>query len=114
MKEQEISFTGYNETKIYAVENIVENPKANVVIVHGVFEHLSRYDYLTSKLNEAGYNVYRYDARGHGRSEGAKGDLKEYNHYLLDLDILINLVREENDLSACAQSISMALAPAES
>ena len=96
MSQLDCSFTGYNNTRIYAKKDLVDNPKASIVIVHGVFEHLDRYDYLVSKLNKAGYNVYRYDARGHGRSEGKKGDLKHFTDYLEDLDVYVEKVREEN------------------
>ena len=96
MEQLDSSFVGFNNTRIYAVKNCVENPKANVVIVHGIFEHLDRYDYLVSKLNKAGYNVYRYDARGHGRSEGDKADIKRYEHFLLDLDCYITLIKKEH------------------
>lgn len=96
MNQLDCSFSGYNNTKIYAKKNIVEEAKANVVIVHGIFEHLDRYDYLVSKLNEAKYNVYRYDARGHGRSEGKRGDIDKFEEFLLDLDIYIDLIRKQN------------------
>jgi lysophospholipase len=95
MNQVDSSFAGNGNIKIYAKKDIIANPKANVVIVHGICEHLDRYDYLTEKLNNAGYNVYRYDARGHGRSEGEKGDLKDYQDYLLDLDIYIESVKKE-------------------
>ena len=36
---------------------------------------------------ENGYNVYRYDARGHGKSEGKRGHLEDFEDYLDDLDI---------------------------
>ena len=96
MEQVEYSFEGYNNTKIYAKKDLVDKPKANVVIVHGIFEHLKRYDYLVSKLNEEGYNVYRYDARGHGRSEGLRGDLENFEEFLLDLDIYIDSIRKEH------------------
>lgn len=96
MEQVEYSFEGYNNTKIYARKDLVDSPKANVVIVHGIFEHLKRYDYLVKKLNEEGYNVYRYDARGHGRSEGQRGDLERYEDFLLDLDIYIESIRKEH------------------
>ena len=96
MEQIQFSFNGHNDVKIYASKNIIENAKANIVIVHGIFEHLDRYSYITEKLNNEGYNVYRYDARGHGRSEGLKGDLEIFDEYLLDLDIYINLIRKEN------------------
>lgn len=95
MGQVDCSFSGYNNIKIYAKKDLVENAKANVVIVHGIFEHLDRYDYLVSKLNNEGYNVYRYDARGHGRSEGKKGDLNKFDEFLIDLDYYINQVKKE-------------------
>jgi len=96
MNQLDSSFKGYDNITIYAKKDIVENPKANVVIVHGICEHLDRYDYLVSELNKQGYNVYRYDARGHGRSEGEKGDLNKYQDYLSDLDTYIDLVKQEH------------------
>jgi lysophospholipase len=50
----------------------VEKPKAIVIIVHGLCEHCGRYDYVVSKLNSPGYSVYRFDNRGHGKSEGER------------------------------------------
>ena len=58
--------------KLYLQVDSVENPKAVVIIVHGLCEHCGRYDYVTERLNAAGYSVYRFDHRGHGRSEGKK------------------------------------------
>ena len=95
MSQFDSSFEGYNGVKIYAKKDIVTTPKANVVIVHGICEHLDRYDYLVEKLNSQGFNVYRYDARGHGRSEGNRGDLEKYEEYLLDLDKYIDSVKVE-------------------
>ncbi len=42
--------------------------KGVVQIVHGLAEHAARYERLAGKLNEAGYAVYAYDQRGHGKS----------------------------------------------
>lgn len=43
-------------------------PKAVVQIVHGMAEHLGRYDALAQKLVEHGFAVYAHDHRGHGGS----------------------------------------------
>ena len=96
MENTEFAFGGYNGIKIYAKQDLVNEPKANVVIVHGIFEHLDRYNYITKKLNDHGYNVYRYDARGHGRSEGGQGTLNNFDEYLYDLSIYINLIRSND------------------
>lgn len=55
---------------LYLQIDPVDTPKAVVVVVHGLCEHCGRYDYVTERLNDAGYSVYRFDHRGHGRSEG--------------------------------------------
>ena len=87
-----------DKTFLYFKEDIVTNAKANVVIVHGIAEHLHRYDYVVSKLNEAGYNVFRYDQRGHGRTQGKKGYVKSLEILLEDLQDIINYAREKKNL----------------
>ena len=44
----------------------IEAPRAVVLIAHGMGEHARRYDPVAQRLNEAGYEVYAYDHRGHG------------------------------------------------
>lgn len=83
-------------TKLYWVKNLLDNPKAVIVIVHGLAEHLGRYDYVVSKLNSFGYSVYRFDNRGHGKSGGEKGYLDDYNQFLDDADLVVNMAKKEN------------------
>ena len=92
----ESMFLGSKDVKIFYCVNKVENPKAAVIFVHGICEHLGRYEYLKNKFNAEGYSVYRYDARGHGKSEGKRGYLEDFEDYLDDLDIFVNIVRREN------------------
>ena len=56
--------------KIYYRKQKVANPRGAVVLAHGVSEHSGRYDYVAKRLLDAGYNVYRVDHRGHGKSAG--------------------------------------------
>jgi alpha-beta hydrolase superfamily lysophospholipase len=44
-----------------------------VVLVHGMGEHLRRYDHVAEALTSAGFAVYGHDHRGHGASL-AKGE----------------------------------------
>jgi len=89
-------FLGSKDTKLFYSVDKVESPKAAVVFVHGICEHLGRYEYIKNKFNEEKYNVYRYDARGHGKSEGKRGYLESFDDYLDDLDLLIEIVKKEN------------------
>lgn len=91
----ESMFLGEKDVKIFYSVNKVDEPKAAVIFVHGICEHLGRYDYITSKFNDENYDVYRFDLRGHGKSEGKRGYLDDFNDYLKDLDLLVDMVRRE-------------------
>jgi acylglycerol lipase len=78
-------------------KDTVDNPRALIVIAHGLCEHLNRYDYFTEKLNENGYSVYRYDQRGHGKSEGKKVFFHDFNEMPDDADVFIHMAREESN-----------------
>jgi alpha-beta hydrolase superfamily lysophospholipase len=45
-------------------------PVGVVVLVHGMGEHLRRYDHVADALTSAGFAVYGHDHRGHGASRG--------------------------------------------
>lgn len=89
-------FLGSSDTKLFYKVDKVDNAKAVVIFVHGICEHLGRYDYLKDRFNNEGYNVYRYDARGHGKSEGVRGGLSNFDDYLEDLNILVDMVKNDN------------------
>jgi len=51
---------------------VVDQPKANIVIIHGLGEHSGRYAETALHLNRAGYNVFAFDRKGEGQSDGKK------------------------------------------
>ena len=64
-----LSVEGYQLLKLYTyVYDNVENPKAVVLIVHGMMEHAGRYYNFAKFLNANGYIVIANDLRGHGHS----------------------------------------------
>lgn len=83
-------------TEIFMRKDEAENPKGVVVIVHGLAEHLGRYDYVVEKLINKGFSVYRFDNRGHGKSGGRKGDLDDFQKYLDDADMIVETALNEN------------------
>jgi len=84
IKFQEVKVTAKDGVDLYACQNIPENPKAAVVIVHGLCEHSGRYDYVAARLNAAGFCVYRFDNRGHGKSGGDRGYVKDFDDFIED------------------------------
>lgn len=92
----EFFVSSFDKTQMYAKKDIPSNPKAIVLIVHGLCEHQGRYEYLAGKLMESGYGVYRFDHRGHGRSEGKKVFYNDFNELIDDVYEMAKLVKKEN------------------
>ena len=62
------------------------DPRGGVVLVHGLGDHAGRYEDLVRVLGSRGYSVFAYDLRGHGGSEGRRGDVDRFDVHLEDLD----------------------------
>lgn len=84
-----------NNTLFFVKNHEVENPKASVIITHGIAEHSGRYEKLVESLNAASYRVVRYDLRGHGQTEGPRGKLKSYKQPIEDLHELVLHVKKQ-------------------
>jgi alpha-beta hydrolase superfamily lysophospholipase len=69
--------------------------RGTVLIVHGLGEHGDRYVRLAADLTNAGWSVQTYDQRGHGASEGARGDIATSTSLLDDLALLLDTLHEE-------------------
>ncbi|MCI8534519.1 MAG: alpha/beta hydrolase [Hungatella sp.] len=93
MGEMISSFDGM---KLYLNKEIPENPKAALVIVHGLCEHQGRYDYLAETFHKSGISTYRFDHRGHGRSEGERTYYEDFNELLDDTNVVVDMAISEN------------------
>lgn len=67
-------------------------PKAVVVIMHGLKDYAAHYDAFAARLTAAGYGVYAFDLRGHGRSAGKRVAPGKWLDYVDDLDRFIEQV----------------------
>ncbi|QBG48254.1 alpha/beta hydrolase [Verrucomicrobia bacterium S94] len=56
-----------------------------ILLIHGLGEHLGRYDHVAQILEKAGFAVVGTDLRGHGNSEGRRGHVPAFEHLLDDL-----------------------------
>lgn len=65
---------------------------AVVIVVHGFTEHSGRHARLAEELNRHGYAVYSMDLRGHGKSEGERAFVRQFDEFLADLDLLVERV----------------------
>lgn len=73
-------------------------PRGRVAIVHGYAEHSGRYERLVERLLAAGLAASQFDLRGHGRSEGPRGFVRDFENYVDDLERFIALERDLDSL----------------
>ncbi|GAB2697877.1 alpha/beta fold hydrolase [Paenibacillus thermoaerophilus] len=71
-----------------------EPPAGAVLLVHGMGEHIGRYEHVAAAIAGAGYACVGFDLRGHGRSGGRRGDAESYEHLLDDVDLALTRLRE--------------------
>ena len=64
-----------------------------VLLVHGLGEHIGRYEGLAQHLNDWGFAVRGYDQFGHGNSGGLRGCLLSDDRLLDDLAAMVDDTR---------------------
>lgn len=72
---------------------LTPRPRGIVCIVHGLGEHIGRYEHVAQNLNQAGWAVVGFDLRGHGKSDGARGAINEADDLLHDLATVIDAIK---------------------
>jgi alpha-beta hydrolase superfamily lysophospholipase len=82
-----------DSSKEIALKDI--NPRALVLMVHGLGEHAGRYNHVASILRSWGFEVRAYDQRGHGLSGGKPGTLPAPDALLNDLADVVDEVRAQ-------------------
>lgn len=60
-------------------------PKALIALVHSFGDHSGRYAHVINHFARQGYAVGAYDLRGHGLSDGRRGDFKRFDQHVTDL-----------------------------
>lgn len=79
----------------WAADESAAPAHGTVQIVHGLGEHIGRYEALAGVLNQAGWHVAGHDQRGHGLSTGPRGDIGQPQALLTDLSAVMDHLRGE-------------------
>jgi alpha-beta hydrolase superfamily lysophospholipase len=94
-QHETFNFTGLAGYNIFCQSwRPADEPRAVLLIVHGLAEHSGRYAHVAEFFAGRGFAVYALDHRGHGRSEGVRADVVRFEDFLADLKTFLDLVKE--------------------
>lgn len=98
MQQTTGAFQTSDKLNIYTIQWLPDDtPKAVVIIVHGLGEHIGRYQHVAEALVSAGYAIYGLDHRGHGKSDGKRVRVTSNTHFMDDLRQYFDIVRREHN-----------------
>lgn len=94
---QEWSYAGRNGRLVARTwDDPARTPTHVVVVAHGYGEHIGRYERLADALVGNGAVVYAVDHIGHGRSEGERVLVTDFEDVVADLHTLATTARGEH------------------
>ena len=98
MAYSETFLTSFDGTSIFLRTWMPENaePRAALMIVHGLAEHAGRYQHVVEAFLREGYVIYGHDHRGFGKSGGPRGHWERFEDVLKDMDMIVRHVRDEH------------------
>ena len=104
MSYSNFKFSGYNKFELVGYSWHCEDPKAIVIIIHGMSEHAARYDDFSNFLTTNGLSVYASDLRGHGKTAETPENVglfameNGWGKVIQDQRALISYVESKSDL----------------
>jgi alpha-beta hydrolase superfamily lysophospholipase len=81
----ELSWKSKDRTDFYAVEWRPAQPRAAILLVHGLGEHCRRYDPVAEIFSASGLAMIGFDMRGHGRTSGKRGHIPSMEDSMADI-----------------------------
>ena len=89
---QETKLIASDNTELFVHSWCVDEPKAVIMLAHGMAEHSMRYAEFAEFLNANGIDFYCHDQRGHGKSSnGSLGHLRKGLDWKLMMDDLFTI-----------------------
>ena len=70
--------------------------KATLLIVHGLHEHCGRYQHLAEYFTDKGYAVYGLDFPGHGKSDGPRSFVVNFNDFIEPVETCLEMIQSEH------------------
>ncbi|MWP62893.1 bifunctional alpha/beta hydrolase/class I SAM-dependent methyltransferase [Gilliamella sp. Pas-s25] len=120
-QQQQKTFISHDGCQLFyrywpAVDSNTDLSKA-IVLFHRGHEHSGRVAHLADELNLPDYQIFAWDARGNGQSEGERGDAPNFATLIKDANCFIEHIIHEyglhqEDIAIIAQSVGAVIASA--
>lgn len=99
-ERREGNFRGEGGLELFYQSWTTSQSRATLVITHGIGEHSECYSKTAAHLAPMGWNIYAFDLRGHGRSEGKRGFVESFQHYSNDLGFFLKFLKMSGRLES--------------
>ena len=92
--EKTDTFGSHDGVGIFYRQYQAADERARLVIAHGLGEHSGRYGNVVDRLLPLNYSIWIPDHRGHGQSGGKRGHVLNFEQYLLDLRLMVEMAKD--------------------
>ncbi len=97
MKNKLSQFISKEGIKLSIQTWTINEPVAELILIHGGAEYTGRYNWVAKILNENKINVHSFDLRGHGNSGGERANITTFDEYIDDVHLFIENLKLSND-----------------
>ncbi|MGE3974322.1 MAG: lysophospholipase [Bdellovibrionales bacterium] len=94
IRRSEGYFKGHDGIELFFQAWTPDKTRGTLVVTHGLGEHSESYIRLAEALAQVGWEIFAWDMRGHGRSEGKRGTIKKFDDFSKDLRQFISHVQK--------------------
>ena len=110
---EEGTFRAFDGTELFYRRWPAANAKGAIVLFHRGHEHSGRMAHLVEELELPDFEFYAWDARGHGRSPGARGHSPSFATSVRDVNDFVSEIARTHgweNVAVVAQSVGAVLA----
>ncbi len=87
-EERGETLEAFDGLELYCEVYAPQQQQGVIVALHDFGEHVGLYRKAYQRLVSAGYKVYTFDLRGHGKSPGDRAYIEDFDDFLEDVDLL--------------------------
>ncbi|NYE22446.1 bifunctional alpha/beta hydrolase/class I SAM-dependent methyltransferase [Pigmentiphaga litoralis] len=119
---QSLTFTTHDQQTLFyrhwpAQVETAGVPRRALILFHRGHEHSGRIGHIADEIDLPGYDVFAWDARGHGESPGERGDSPSVGTSVRDINTFVQHLCRTHDIAignmaVIAQSVGAVLAAA--